>query len=156
MNVYIKPFIEACGHVFKDFLGLEITAEEPYFLDKKVNPGWDISGVIGLTGDVRGAVAISMKDTLACKLTGKLTGKNYTQVDHDVTDAIGEVVNIISGNAKQGLEKMFHLLISIPTVVRGQEHSIVWPRDQNKILCIPFKLLENERFTLSITIEQQN
>lgn len=154
MKPYIKPCIEACQHVFKNFLGLEIIAEEPYLLDKKVNPGWDISGVIGLTGDVRGVIVISMKETLACTLTSRLIGKEYTQIDDDVTDAIGEIVNIISGNAKQGLEKLFHLVISIPTIVRGQEHSIVWPRgEQTKILCIPFKIFKNEGFTLSVTIE---
>jgi chemotaxis protein CheX len=147
------PFVEACKYVFKNLLKSEIIAETPYLLDRTKPCKWDISGVIGLTGDIRGVVAISMKKELACKMTGKLTGKVYTVLEDDVTDAIGEIVNIISGNAKQGLEKMFQLVISVPTVVHGEEHSITWPRDQTNILSIPFKIFENEQFTLSISFE---
>jgi chemotaxis protein CheX len=152
MKPYIEPFVEACKYVFKNLLKSEIIAETPYFLDRTKRRKWDISGVIGLTGDARGGVAISMKEELACKLTGKLTGKVHTALDDEVTDAIGEIVNIISGNAKQRFEKI-DLVISLPTIVRGQEHTIIWPKDQINILAVPFQIFENEQFILSASLE---
>ncbi|MHC6203538.1 chemotaxis protein CheX [Breznakiellaceae bacterium SP9] len=155
MNVYIEPFIEACTCVFESFLGCEVIPESPYPFDKNAKHEWDISGVIGVTGDARGTMVISMKKDLAFKLAGKLTGKTYTQLNDDVADTIGEIVNIISGNAKRGLEKMFRLFISLPIIVRGKGHSIAWATGQTNILSIPFTIFENDQFTLSITLEKK-
>ncbi|HOE09102.1 MAG TPA: chemotaxis protein CheX, partial [Treponemataceae bacterium] len=73
MEKYIQPFIDVCINVFKDFIGADLVAERPYFMDKKDAHDWDISAVIGLTGEARGAVVISMKKILALKLTEMLT-----------------------------------------------------------------------------------
>jgi chemotaxis protein CheX len=41
----------------------------------------------------------------------------------EVTDGIGELVNIVAGNAKQYLTQ-FNLSISLPKVVVGRNHSV--------------------------------
>ena len=143
MEKYIQPFIDACKSVFKDFLGAELTEERPYFAETGAVQEWDLSAVIGLTGEARGAVVISMKKDLAVKLTGILTGSEHTSIDDDVVDAIGEIVNIIAGNVKKNLEEAFRLVISIPTIVQGREHSVKWPSNQARIICIPFNIFEN-------------
>jgi chemotaxis protein CheX len=150
---YIQPFVDVCESVFRDFIGSELIAERPHFADKNDTHDWDVSAVIGLTGEARGAVVISMKKELSLKLTGVLTGKTHTEVDDEVVDAIGEIVNIIAGNAKRGLEESFRLVISLPTIVRGKGHTISWPNDQARIICIPFRIFETETFVLSVAIE---
>jgi chemotaxis protein CheX len=150
---YIQPFVDVCESVFRDFIGSELIAERPHFTDKKDSYDWDISAVIGLTGEARGAVVISMKKSLALKLTGVLTGSTHTDIDDEVVDAIGEIINIIAGNAKRGLEESFRLVISLPTIIRGTNHTIMWPSEQARIICIPFKIFETEMFYLSIAIE---
>jgi len=114
---------------------------------------WDISAIIGLTGEARGAVVISMKQDLAIKLTTILTGNDYNSLDDDVIDAIGELINIIAGNVKQELEEAFRLVISLPTIVRGKEHSINWTDNQTRVICIPFTASKKESFTLSVALE---
>ncbi|MDR3171356.1 MAG: chemotaxis protein CheX [Treponema sp.] len=153
MERYIKPFIEVCQLVFKAFVGIEIKAERPYFLDKVTFDGLDISGVIGLTGQARGAVVLSMHKSLALRLTSQLTGTPQTELNEDTMDAIGEIVNIITGNAKQKLEDSFRLVISLPTIVMGSEHTIKWPTNRTRILCIPFSVFEDEVFHLSVALE---
>ncbi|MDR3335154.1 MAG: chemotaxis protein CheX [Treponema sp.] len=153
MERYIKPFIEVCQLVFRSFVGTEIRAERPYFLDKVTFDGLDVSGVIGLTGQARGAVVLSMHRTLAIRLTSQLTGTSHTELDGDTMDAIGEIVNIIAGNAKQKLEDSFRLIISLPTIVMGSEHIIKWPTNRTRILCIPFGIFEDEVFHLSVALE---
>jgi|GEM_PF-3786607 hypothetical protein len=83
MEKYIHPFIEVCENVFRDFIGAELTAERPYFIDKKDAYEWDISAVIGLTGEARGAVVISMKKALALKITDQLTEYEHTKITKD-------------------------------------------------------------------------
>lgn len=156
MEKYIQPFVDVCVNVFREFIGAELETERPHFIDKSDIHEWDVSAVIGLTGEARGAVVISMKANLACKLTGMLTGAEHTAMDDEVIDAIGEIINIIAGNAKRGLEESFKLVISLPTIVRGTNHAIQWPNDQARIICIPFKIFEEETFCLSVAIEASN
>jgi chemotaxis protein CheX len=153
MEKYIQPFVDVCVSVFKEFIGVDLTAERPHFADKEAVYDWDISAVIGLTGEARGAVVISMKKDLAVKLTGLLTDSEHKDLDDEVVDAIGEIVNIIAGNAKKGLEETFRLIISLPTIVQGKDHTVKWPTNQARIMCIPFKVFENSAFVLSVAIE---
>ena len=160
MNQCIQPFTQACKKVFKTLIDLEITPEHSYLFDKNavhtqnMSKEWDISAVIGLAGDARGAVVISMKKELAFRLTGILTGKTHTNLDDDVRDAMGEIINIITGNAKQGLETVFKLVVSLPTIIKGDEHSISWPGSgvHAQIVCIPFTIFENYEFILSVSL----
>ncbi len=153
MEKYIQPFVDVCVNVFKEFIGTELVTERPHFADKNDPHEWDVSAIIGLTGEARGAVVISMKKALACRLTGTLTGAEHKDLDDEVVDAIGEIINIIAGNAKRGLEESFRLVISLPTIVRGSGHTIQWPNDQARIICIPFRIFETETFCLSVAIE---
>lgn len=153
MEKYIKPFIEVCENVFQEFIGEALVVEHPHFVDRNDVHNWDISAIIGLTGEARGAVVISMGQDLALKLTGLLTGSEHKEMDDEVVDAIGEIINIIAGNAKRGLEESFRLVISLPTIVRGAGHEIMWPNDLARIICIPFKIFGSESFCLSVAIE---
>jgi chemotaxis protein CheX len=162
---YVQPFIKVCTNVFRDFVGQELQAEMPYFTDSRATHEWDISAIIGLTGEARGAVVISMKQDLAMELTSILTGATHVSMraralnnelpsDDDVVDAIGEIVNIIAGNVKQELEEAFRLVISLPTIIKGKGHSITWPNEQARIVCIPFKIFNAESFGLSVALEE--
>jgi chemotaxis protein CheX len=153
MEQYIQPFVEVTKHVFKEFVGAELGVGRPYFSEKEKAYDWDISAIIGLTGEARGAVVISMKTALAMRLTDMLTGSSHTEIDDEVIDAIGEIVNIIAGNAKKGLEEAFKLVISLPTIVQGSNHTINWPGGSARIICIPFTIFETEVFNLAVAIE---
>ena len=153
MKQYIEPFIKVCKNVFREFVGQTLEAELPYFIEKDTITEWDVSAVIGLTGEARGAVVISMKQDLAVNLTATLTGKEHKGLDDDVVDAVGEIINIIAGNVKQELEEAFRLVISLPTIVKGKEHSIAWPEGQARVICIPFTTKSADSFTLSVALE---
>jgi chemotaxis protein CheX len=150
---YIQPFIDVCKKVFSEFVGCELTAERPYFANKDTINEWDISSIIGLTGEARGAVVISMKKDLAVQITGILTGSKQEVSNDEVVDAVGEIINIIAGNVKKDLEEAFRLVISLPTIVQGKEHTVQWPNSQARIICIPFKIFETGKFVLSVAIE---
>ena len=155
MKQYIQHFIDVCKSVFKEFLQMELEAKVPFFMEKDTQNDWDISAVIGFTGEARGAVVISMKQQMAIQLTAALTGSEHNTVDDDVVDAVGELINIIAGNVKQGLEDAFRLVISLPTIIHGKDHSLVWPDSKARVICIPFDIANNNdnNFTLSIALE---
>jgi chemotaxis protein CheX len=73
-----------------------------------------------------------------------------TENDEDVLDTIGELVNIIAGNAKKGLEQ-YRLVISLPTIVSGEGHQVAWPA-AIPIVGIPFALSAG-KFMLAVGLE---
>jgi chemotaxis protein CheX len=150
---YVEPFVEVTVNTFKEFVGVEVSPRHPHFLDPEKAFEWDISAVIGLSGVVKGAVIISMKTELAVKLTNLLAGEGHTELDADVVDAIGEINNIIAGNIKPKVPNGDKIVISIPTIIKGKEHSIAWPSKQTRILCIPHKAYEDDIFHLMVAIE---
>ncbi|GHU44050.1 chemotaxis protein CheX [Spirochaetia bacterium] len=163
MEEYIRPIIVVCKNVFKETLDLDLEEERPFFTKKESWEDCDLSAVIGITGGAHGAVIISMKKKIGLQITEKLTGLKYTDIDDDVQDAVGEIINIIAGNIKQSLNDLSHLddsshlFISLPTVIRNSEKRIKWPvKESARILCIPFKIFKDESFFLSVTLEKNN
>ena len=153
---YVEPFVDVTVNTFKEFVGIDIAPRHPHFLDPDKAFGWDISAVIGLSGVVKGAIIISMKSDLAIKLTDLLTGSEHNEIDADVIDAIGEINNIIAGNIKPKVPNGDRIVISIPTIIKGKEHSIAWPSKQTRILCIPHKAYDNDIFHLMVAIELES
>ncbi|MCL2809766.1 MAG: chemotaxis protein CheX [Treponema sp.] len=153
---YVEPFVEVTVNTFKEFCGIDVIPRHPHFLDPDKGFEWDISAVIGLSGIVKGAVIVSMKADLALKLTDILAGEGHTEIDADCVDAIGEINNIIAGNIKPKIPNGDKIVISIPTIIKGKEHSIAWPSRQTRILCIPHKAFENDIFHLMVAIELES
>ena len=154
MEKYIQPFIKVCEKVFQDFCQTEVNAGRVFFVSKdEYESNCDISGIIGLSGEASGAVAISMKDKTALEVTKILTGTEHTKIDADVTDAVGEIINIIAGNVKKDFEEELRIKISLPTIVKGKAHSIVWPSEKTRIICIPFTIFSNQEMCLSVAVD---
>jgi chemotaxis protein CheX len=153
LEQYVKPFVNATLNTFKAFVGFELVAGNPHFSGRTLGFDQDISAVIGLSGDIRGAVVISMKKKFAIKVADTLVGIAHTEMDDDIVDAIGEIVNIIAGNIKNEVPGGERIVISLPTVIKGSEHSFAWPGKQSRILCIAFKH-DDDSFHLLVDMEK--
>ncbi|MDD5673527.1 MAG: chemotaxis protein CheX [Chitinivibrionales bacterium] len=123
MNVaFINPFINATILLFKTMVHLDAFAGKPA-LKKQPFPAYDVSGIIGLSGDAQGSVAISFPRLVALKVVSAFLGSEIKIMGSEVVDGIGELANIIAGNAKQDLSQ-YNLSISLPQVVVGNDHVI--------------------------------
>jgi chemotaxis protein CheX len=149
LEMYVKPFVSVTLNTFKNFVGYELTTGHPHFSGRTLDFEQDISAIIGLSGDVRGAVVMSMKKELAIKIADTLVGTTHTEIDDDVVDAVGEIVNIIAGNVKNEVQGGEKVVISLPTVVKGKNHTIAWPGKHTRILCISFKYEEDGFYVLA-------
>ena len=154
MEQYIQPFVKVCESVFQKFCRIDVKPGRVYFINREeYGKLWDISGIIGLSGEVIGAVAISMNDKTAMQITKSLTGKDHSTFDNDVTDAIGEIINIIAGNTKKDFEEDLRIKISLPSIVKGKNHTIIWPSEKTRIICIPFHIFDNQEICLSVAMD---
>ncbi len=147
---HIEPFIEATVGLFRNMLFMEVEYLTPYLLNRESHHDWEVSGIIGIAGDAKGVVVISFSAKLAAMLTSKLVNRQVEADDPDVIDAVGELVNIIAGNAKKGLEQ-YRLSISLPSIISGLDHRISW-QSEVPIVGIPFKVAGGS-FHLSVGLE---
>jgi len=153
MEKYISPFVATCENVFRDFVGTSLVAERSYISNKHDDHEWEISAIIAFTGEAKGMIVISMQKDPALKIAETLTGTVHTDIDSEVVDAVGEIVNIIAGNAKKGLEETFKLFISLPLIVIGKNHKIIWPEESTRIISVIFKIFEIDSLCFSVTIK---
>ena len=131
----INPFVSATINVFKTMFSTELKRQQVYLRKPDQSHG-GVSGVIGLSGKAIGTAAIIVSDDTAMKVTERFLGMDVTEVNEDVVDCIGEVINMVAGNAKAQMEQ-YQLSISLPSIVRGKDHLIEFPSNVTPI-CIPF------------------
>ncbi|MDR1520642.1 MAG: chemotaxis protein CheX [Planctomycetota bacterium] len=122
---FINPFIDATHNVFSSMCQVDITRKKLFLKDDYKMLG-EVSGVMRLSGAAVGAVVISMSSEFACLVVGKMLGeKPMESLTREVEDAVGEIINMISGQAKASLVKTkYHFTISMPKVVTGPGHEI--------------------------------
>jgi len=148
---YINPFIEATLHVLETMAFTKATGGKPYLKKDKSARG-DVSGIIGLTGDVKGTIAVSFTENCILPIVSSMFGAKMKELNDEVKDAVGEIANMISGQARQKLELMGrNLKASIPTMVVGKGHSISHLTQEN-IIAIPF-VTESGEFTIEVCFE---
>ncbi|KAA0257738.1 chemotaxis protein CheX [Deferribacter autotrophicus] len=149
---HINPFIESTLAVFETMLGLRPKKEE-LFIKKDDEPSFDISGIIGLTGQAVGSVVISFPESLALKVVSKFIGEDKKSVDDEVVDAVGELINMIAGGAKKIFtDKGLKFKISIPNVVTGKGHKIKRP---SNVPCLGVKFkIDNEVFVIEVSLKE--
>jgi len=151
---YIQPFIQVSERIFEDFCKTKIEAKKVFLIEREeYRLDWDISGIIGLSGEVSGAVAISMKDTTAFRIAETLMGMKFSSFEKEVTASVGEIVNIISGNVKKDFEEELRIKISLPTIITGKAHKIDWPSEKARIICIPFSVYTDQELYLSVAVD---
>ncbi|MDR0517251.1 MAG: chemotaxis protein CheX [Fibromonadaceae bacterium] len=132
---WINAFILATRDTFAKMMQLKVEAGKPYLLTEESNTK-DISGMIGLSGTIRGAVVVGFPEQSAIKVVNKFIGENLTQLGPDVSDAVGELVNIIAGYVKKFVrDEKFG--ISLPSIARGSKHMVYMPKYAPTIV-IPF------------------
>ncbi len=117
---YINPFIVAAQTVFTTMLGISLNIGKPILKGAKTTSG-DLTGIMSLVGDKKGTIAISFGEGGALFVFNSLVGDTSKTIGPEVVDAIGELTNIISGQARKEFESTgLNLKASIPIVVVGK------------------------------------
>lgn len=89
----------------------------------------DISGMIGFVGALHGIIAVTFPKCIALQAVGSMIGEVYPEIDDDILDGTGELINIIAGNAKTIFkERGWDVAISLPSIMVGEGHSISIPQ----------------------------
>ncbi len=122
----VISFVNAVRTVFSTMVGLTTTVGSPS-LKAEPAPCYDVSGIVGFSGAVEGSVVISFQTDAALKIVEAFAG-NAIAINHpDFPDAVGELANMIAGNAKKDLGG--RASITCPSVIIGPGHTVARLRD---------------------------
>ncbi len=127
------PFIESTKSVFKMMLGWDVELGES-LRSNAFQSMHDVSGIIGFSGKLRGTVVISIDSEVAFAAAESFLGARPTDINSDVIDMVGELANMVGGNAKERMN-VAGIDLGLPTVVSGKGHTICFdPGAQVEIL----------------------
>jgi chemotaxis protein CheX len=90
---FINPFLDATENVLRTMAFVEPKVGKPYLKKDNAAKG-DISGIIGLTGDLRGSLGLSFSEACIVRIVSNMLGESLTGIDNDVKDAVGEITNM--------------------------------------------------------------
>lgn len=148
----VNPFLKASVNLFQDFLGIKVSNKSP-FINKDPDTLQEVSAIIGLAGQVKGAVVLSFSRETAISMVSIFSNTKFIALSTLVLDGVGELVNILAGNAKKDLVE-YRIEISLPGVITGNHYNINWPKD-TPVISIPFES-EVGNFTVNVSMKNDD
>jgi len=149
---FINPFLDAVLNVLGTMASVEATPGKP-FINKTRTAAGDVTGVIGVTGHATGSIALSLSQGAILKIVNNMLSENYEEINDDIADAVGELTNMIAGQARGDLAKLgMNFKASTPSVAVGKglkvKHAAKAP-----VLAIPFSTPDGD-LTVEVCLTQ--
>jgi len=124
------PVLElAIEEVFEIMVGCRVKS----VAGSEHRPNGEFTAMIGLAGALCGILTVRCDRKTAAQIAKKMLGDTATSAD-EVGDALGEICNMIAGNFKNKLAGTDErCMLSVPTVVSGEEYSVHSMADGNSV-----------------------
>ncbi len=85
----------------------------------------DVTSMVGLAGQLCGVLSVCCDHKAAALMTSRMLGVPLDKAGDDVSDALGEVCNMIAGNFKNKIAGLGDgCMLSPPTVVTGSDYDL--------------------------------
>lgn len=124
--------LESIRSVFQTMCGMRVEVDEATEAHQH-----HVSGIISLSGEVKATLVFSMHQDVVFAAAEGMLGIKPTEFDADVVDLVGELSNMVVGNAKERM-KLQGISLGLPTVVLGGQHEIAY-RSNVTITVLRFK-----------------
>jgi chemotaxis protein CheX len=115
------PLLElAAREVFELMLGCKLT--RPATAVQAIS---GITSMVGLAGKLSGVLSVQCNEKSAALMTSKMLGVDLDKIGAEMSDALGEICNMVAGNFKNKIAGMGDgCMLSVPTVVTGSDYSM--------------------------------
>ena len=94
-----KAFIKSTENILSTMASLEARPGMP-FVKRLPEAMGEISAIVGVTGGKSGTIAVTFTHACAAALVQGMLGDDINNLEKDMEDAVGEMVNMISGQAR--------------------------------------------------------
>jgi chemotaxis protein CheX len=153
LNVdYINPFIEATINTFQTMCSVDAKRDK-IFLKGEGSEVYGVTGIIGLGGEASGSVVLNFPAEVAMSAVGSFVGEAYDNISAEVVDGVGELTNIIAGDAKNRLgQKGYSFDIGLPKIVVGRNYVTAQSRS---LPCIVISFTSSiGNFTIEVSLKK--
>jgi chemotaxis protein CheX len=115
------PLLEAAAReVFELMLGCQLTVPAT-----GEDPTLEVTSMVGLAGQLCGVLSVRCDGKAAALMTSKMLGVELDKVGPEVSDALGEVCNMVAGNFKNKIAGLAEgCMLSPPTVITGSDYDL--------------------------------
>jgi chemotaxis protein CheX len=109
---------------------------KPY-LNRRRKAAGDITGLVRVSGFAEGTIALSLSKGAILAIVNAMLSESYTEIDKDIVDAVGELTNMVSGQARMHLSELgMSFTAATPVVFQGKGVEV--DHVKAPILAIPF------------------
>lgn len=121
---YINSFYKATQDVFRLMLDLDVEKGKLDVVEGLISSR-DANVILGVTGDLKGSILFSFTKPMTLDMVKIMSGMEMKDIDNFVSSALGEVANIIGGNAVTNLTTYNYICdIVPPQVIIGEYKSM--------------------------------
>ena len=115
------PLLEvAAREVFDLMLSSQLTVSEA-----AEETALDITSMVGLAGQLCGMLSVRCNKKAAALMTSKMLGVELDKVGPQMSDALGEICNMVAGNLKNKIAGLAEgCMLSPPTVITGNDYTL--------------------------------
>ncbi len=119
---FINPFLSAIANILVTMATLPVTAGKAHITRSDLSQA-DITGMVHMKSpQTQGTLIISFSRDVILDIAFRMLSETFATIDDSVIDLVGEITNMVTGQAKQLLsEKGFDFDMARPTVILGEQ-----------------------------------
>lgn len=142
------PFLEqATREVFRLMLGCELS------IAAGSQDDLEITSMVGLAGCLCGVLSLRCSRQAGLIMASKMLGVEPGNIGPEMTDALGEIANMVAGNFKNKIPGLADgCMLSVPTVITGQDYQLQ-PATDSDALELHFSF-ENMPIVISLAVHR--
>lgn len=137
----IYPFITAAKSAFEIQAAIGVESGQPFLKQDSDSTSVDLAGVLSFSSEkYTGIVTLCFGSEVFLKLYEKITGEKHQEINDEIEDAAGELLNIIYGQARIELNQLDNGIFgkAIPTVLAGSGLKVRHQTSQPTVV-LPFQ-----------------
>ena len=109
----------AAREVFQLMLASDLTAPTA-----EITVPDEVTSMVGLAGQLCGVLSVRCDEKSATLMTSKMLGVEIDEAGADMSDALGEICNMVAGNFKNKITGLGDgCMLSPPTVITGSDYT---------------------------------
>lgn len=134
---FINPFLHAVMNVLETMANIEAKPGKPYINRERTAVG-DITGLLEVSGYSSGFISLTLEKNAIIKIVNNMLFESFTEIDDQISDAVGELTNMITGQARGELGAQgMSFQAGTPTITIGKGE-VIGHVENAPILAIPF------------------
>ncbi len=149
---FINPFLDSVVYVLQTMAQVKAIPGKPYINKDRVAVG-DITGVLNISGYTNGVISLTLTKDAVLTIVNNMLFENFTEINDEIADAVGELTNVIAGQARAKLSELgMKFQAGTPKIIVGKGKKLDHI-PSSPILSIPFTLDSGGKLVVEVSFE---